>query len=167
MSATPPRLGDDLEIYCQICRLNLYGTVSALQDGAIAKVQCRTCRHFQDFRPPVAEDAKRQRLLKKAFRLAEKHVSGRGGTASSKKTAHAVDLTPEGVTRTLWEEATRDASPMKMKPYDVHRTYRNDDMIAHKALGLGVVREVFDDIIVVLFRNGIERIEHSRERDEE
>ena len=44
-----PALGDVIEIRCRFCRLNLDANVSALgPDGGIVKVQCRTCRHFQD-----------------------------------------------------------------------------------------------------------------------
>jgi len=70
------------------------------------------------------------------------------------------------VARALWEEATRDAQAWKARPYDPHRSYFPDDLIAHKAHGLGVVREAKDGFILVLFREGFQRLPHEVPPDE-
>lgn len=164
------KLGQDIEIHCRFCRLNLDGVVAALgPEGSLLKVQCRTCRHFQDFKPPADLAAKRAKLVAKAMRIAERHTAGQGGTRGStrKATPSQTDLSPEAVLRKMWEDATKDASPMKMKVYDRHRMYRIDDLVAHKAHGLGQVREVSDGEMVVLFREGFVRLEMDQPREDD
>jgi hypothetical protein len=164
------KLGQDIEIHCRYCRLNLDGVVAALgPDGGLLKVQCRTCRHFQDYKAPTDPAEKRAKLVAKAMRIAERHTAGQGGTkASAKKAAPAAaDLSPEAVLRKLWEDATKDASPLRMKVYDRHRMYKVDDLLAHKAHGLGQVREVSDGEMVVLFREGFVRLEMDQPREED
>jgi hypothetical protein len=162
-----PALGDVVEIRCRYCRLNLDANVSSLgPDGAIAKVQCRTCRHFQDFKAPVPVEEQRAKLIRKAMKLAEKHTQGAGGTHHAPATRTTGSLSAEAVARALWQEATKDANPMRSKPYDPHRSYLLDDLIAHKTLGLGVVREVSDDGLLILFRDGFQRLPHEVPREE-
>ena len=162
------KLGQDIEIHCRYCRLNLDGVVAALgPDGGLLKVQCRTCRHFQDFKAPTDPGDKRAKLVAKVMRLAERHTAGQGGTKPAKKAAAGSDLSPEAVLRKLWDDATKDASPMKMKVYDRHRMYQVDDLLAHKSHGLGQVREVTDGKMVVLFREGFVRLEMDQPREED
>jgi hypothetical protein len=163
------RLGQDIEIHCRYCRLNLDGVVAALgPDGELQKVQCRTCRHFQAYKPPADLAAARAKLVAKAMRIAERHTSGQGGTKpAARKAPVGSDLSPEAVLRQMWDDATKDSSPMKMKVYDRHRTYKVDDLVAHKAHGLGQVREVGDGEMVVLFREGFVRLEIDQPREED
>lgn len=163
----PPALGDIVEIHCRYCRLNLNGSVAALNpDGSIAKVQCRTCRDFQDFRPPIPPEETRARQLKRVMRIAQQ----RTGTAPKKGERGAPqrkEESPEAVIRALWEEATRNAQAWKARPYDPHRSYQVEDLLAHKTHGLGVVREEGEGSILVLFREGLVRLPHELPREEE
>ncbi len=164
------KLGQDIEIHCRFCRLNLDGVVAALgPEGSLLKVQCRTCRHFQDFKPPADLAAKRAKLVAKAMRIAERHTAGQGGTRGSTKkaTPSQTDLSPEAVLRKMWEDATKDAHPLKCRVYDCHRAYKVDELIAHKSRGLGQVREVADGAMVVLFREGFVRLEVERPVEED
>jgi phage FluMu protein Com len=159
-------LGDIVDIRCRFCRLNLDASVSALgPDGSIMKVQCRTCKHFQDFKAPVPVEDQRAALLKKVMKIAERHTRG-----SSDRSGPAIKttgiLSAEVVARALWEEATVDANPLKSKIYDQHRVFLVDDLITCKGKGLGVVREVDDQSILVLFREGFERLPQGQPRDE-
>jgi 8-oxo-dGTP pyrophosphatase MutT (NUDIX family) len=129
--------------------------------------------HFQDFKPPIDMEEKHRKLVAKAMKIAEKHTRGpQAAEARAKKDAAAVkaaasDLRPEAVMRRLWEEATADVSPMKMKMYDKHRSYKKDDVISHKAHGLGVV--VRDDVeftVTVLFRDQVVELDCDLPREE-
>lgn len=173
----PPalRLGSDIEIYCRYCRLNLDGVVSAFgEDGALAKVKCGTCGHFQNFKAPVAADYEHRKLVAKAMRIAEKHTRGadatRGGggkKAGVTGAAAASDLSQEAVMRRIWDEATANVTPMKMKIYDRFRSYHKDDVITHKAHGLGVVvRDDVEGSITVLFRDAVHDLECDVPRDD-
>ncbi len=160
-----PALGDVIEIRCRFCRLNLDANVSALApDGTIAKVQCRTCRHFQDYKAPVPVEDQRAALIRKAMKIAEKHTRGATERAPAPKSTGT--LSAEAVAKALWEEATKDANPLKSKIYDVHRSFAVDDLITHRQMGLGVVREADDQAILVLFREGFQRLPHDQPRDE-
>lgn len=161
-----PDLGDVIEIRCRFCRLNLDANVSALgPDGAIVKVQCRTCRHFQDFKAPKPVEDQRAALIKKVMKIAERHTQG----SSDRKTSSSAtaSLTPEAVAKALWDEATKDANPLKSKIYDKHRSFGVDDLIHHKGMGLGVVREADDVSVLVLFREGFVRLPHDQPREDE
>ena len=173
------RLGADVEVYCRYCRLNLDGVISALDsEGNIAKVKCGTCGHFQDFKPPVDMEEKHRKLVAKAMRIAERHTRGpdaaRGSSVRSGKASHGlgsnsseVALTQEAVMRRLWEEATADVSPMKARVYDKFRSYHKDDVISHKAHGLGVVvRDDVEGSMTVLFRDSVLELEHNAPRED-
>lgn len=161
-----PGLGDIVEIRCRYCRLNLDATVAAMNaDGSIAKVQCRTCRHFQDYKPPIPPEQARARQMQRVMRLAQKHTGT--GPRKAVSPSRTLDESPEAVARALWEEATRDAQAWKARPYDPHRSYLPDDLIAHKVHGLGVVREALEGAILVLFREGFQRLPHDVPQDDE
>jgi hypothetical protein len=166
-------IGNDIEIHCRFCRVNQEGQVAAVMDNEVIKVQCRSCRHFQDYKPAIPEQARRQKLLKKAMIIAGRRT---GVNVSNEAIAEEVKETPktdaeisaEALALRLWQEATKNATPMKCKVYDKTRTYRMEDLVAHKAMGLGVVREVRDedDTILILFKDGYKRLEHSRPDDD-
>ncbi len=166
------KLGSDIEIYCRYCRLNLDAVVSAFgPDGELAKVRCGTCGHFQDYKPPKDMEEAHRKMVAKAMRIAEKHTRGpQGGDAGAGRATGmpaASDMSQQAVMRRLWEEATADVSPMKMKMYDKHRSYHKDDIISHKAHGLGVVvRDDVEGTVTVLFRDQALEIECDVPRDE-
>jgi len=158
-----PHLGDELDIHCRFCHLNLNGTVSALMNGAIAKVKCRTCGNFQDYKPPMPEVDRHARLVKKAMRLADRRTSH----ASSIEPAKVASLSPEEVMRRLWDEATQDVNPLKVAVYSQHKTFKEHDILTHSKFGMGVIQEVAEDCVVVLFREGFQRLDHARPREED
>ncbi|HHW96398.1 MAG: hypothetical protein ACOX51_05700 [Myxococcota bacterium] len=166
--SSPPKLGQDIEIYCRYCKLNLDGVVAALTpDGSLQKVQCRTCKHFQDFKPPVDMEAKRAKLVAKALKIAERHTAAVLAKSQPKDTENTDQgLSPEAVLLSMWHEATKDAHPLKTKIYDQHRMYKVDDLISHKAFGLGKVQETTEDSMVVLFRHGFENLDIGVDKEE-
>ncbi len=167
-------LGDPIDIYCRYCRLNLNGVVSAIVNNRPVKVQCRTCRMFQDYRQPVNEALLRRKMLEKVLRMRERRTSASSGqptpstpppTASRPRPAQPPpheSLDQSAVARRLWDEATKDVNPLKSRVYDPHKTFTKDDLISHPVLGLGVVSATTDSDILVLFREGFKRLEHNQ-----
>lgn len=157
-------LGDDIDIYCRWCRLNTNGVVSALDDrGGLAKVQCRTCKNFLPFKPPKDPGEEKRKMMEKAIRIRDRRTSSGSGKAPKKDEADS--LSAEAVARRMWDEATRDANPLKSKIYRPTLSLENEDLVTHPKHGLGVVSEVGDDSVLVLFREGIQRLEHNQEAD--
>ena len=135
--------------------------MSALVNGAIAKVKCRTCGHFQDYKPPKPVADRRARLVKKAMRLAEQRT-GSAPQVGDDASRRAPDLSPAQVLRRMWDEATQDVHPLKVAVYSPNKTFKERDIMTHSKFGMGVVQEVVDGEVVVLFREGFERLEHGR-----
>jgi len=46
--------------------------------------------------------------------------------------------------------------------YSPNKTFKERDIMTHSKFGMGVVQEVVDGEVVVLFREGFERLEHGR-----
>ena len=70
MTDRPLRLGDVIDDYCPRCRLLLNHDVASIDQGAAAKVTCRTCHNTHDFRNAqvptkrkTKQDQERQNLI--------------------------------------------------------------------------------------------------------
>ena len=107
----------------------------------------------------------RAALIRKVMKIAERHTQGTSNRSTPAATTTG-SLSAEAVAKALWDEATKDANPLKSKIYDPHRAFGVDDLIHHKGRGLGVVREADDVSILVLFREGFVRLPHDEPRDE-
>jgi hypothetical protein len=66
------KIGDVIEISCTQCRLNLDGTVAAMVDDEVVQVTCRTCGNTQKFAPPMDEEDRRKRVMKRVVGGREK-----------------------------------------------------------------------------------------------
>jgi len=169
-------LGDIVEAYCPACRLNLDASVAALlSDGSIAKVQCRTCGNFHEFRPPVSEEERRERGLQRAMNMRRKRTYvpdatiKRGGKVviqmgnrppqvpASKAAEAATAVAPSAAARSEWEKLTTGVSSTQASLYREQRKYRAGDFLIHKKYGFGYVKEVREvdggEWAVVVFRD--------------
>jgi hypothetical protein len=141
-------IGEIVEMYCSTCRLNLDGSVTALDSGnRVVQVTCRTCDNVQKFRPPMPDEEKRQRLLKKAFAIRDRRQAASVQLQAEIRKAHS---TNDVMAR--WREATEDAGP-RAPIYRDTEVYEVGDQLIHNQHGLGVVQEIIhDNAILVLFR---------------
>jgi hypothetical protein len=175
-------LGDILEAYCPACRLNLDASVAALHaDGAVAKVQCRTCGNFHEFKAPVPDDVRRERGVQRAMNMRRKRTYvpdatiKRGGKVvvqmgnrppdSLKSTvAPAATVSPEA--RSEWEKVTAGVGSTQASLYREQRKYRAGDYLIHKKHGFGYVKEVREidgaEWAVVIFRDLTETLPTGR-----
>ena len=155
-------LGDEIDIYCIYCKLNLNGIVSAVVEGEVKKVRCKTCGHFQDYRPPKDMQKAKERALKRILKARAK----KSGQKQVKTEQREENLSQAKVLRDMWEKETEDANFRNTKVYDPYRTYEVGDFVAHKHFGLGKVMEINDGVMRVLFRDSIQQLEFGKERDE-
>jgi hypothetical protein len=156
------QLGDFIDIYCRFCKTNVTGVVSAIVNGQVVKVQCRSCKNFQDYKMPIDLQEKKVKALKRVLKKREAKSEGERPTPQTK----AEDLSQEAMIRRLWEEAIKDTNPLKTPIYSPYKAYSKDDIITHPDYGLGVVGEVGTDFFFALFRDGYKRLEHNKQKDE-
>ena len=164
MSATGKSIGDIVEVYCTRCRLNLDASVSALIDGAVVKVTCRTCGNEVKYREPVDLVARKKQQLD---RLLARRARQRAGHLAP-KAAPAADagLAPAAQLRKLWDDLTDKVDARRARVYDPTATYSVEQALLHKKFGMGIVHSVDGDgMLRVLFRDGFEELESGREPD--
>jgi hypothetical protein len=155
-------IGEIIEMYCSTCRLNLDGSVTAVDNGSrVVQVTCRTCDNVQKFRPPMADEVKRQKLLKKAFAIRDRRQAASVELQAELRTAHS---TSDVMAR--WRAATEGAGP-RTPIYRETEVYEVGDQLIHNTHGLGVVQEVIHETaILVLFRESEVPIEMGKGREE-
>ena len=119
--------GGEVESYCTKCRLTLDHIIVAMVDGTIVKVKCKTCGSTHRY---------------KGMPMARSTSSARAGRVS--KSAVPVE--------TVWENAVEQAKGEEL-PYDMAKSYRTGDLIAHNVFGRGVIQKTSFNKCSVLFRD--------------
>jgi hypothetical protein len=154
-------IGEIIEMHCGTCRLNLDGTVTAVDSGnRVVQVTCRTCDNVQKFRPPMPDEVKRQKLLKKAFAIRDRRQAASVELQAELRTAHS---TSDIMAR--WREATQGAGP-RAPIYRETDVYEVGDQLIHNTHGLGVVQEILHDhAALVLFREAEVPVEMGKVND--
>ena len=160
-------LGDEIEIYCPSCRLNLDGNVAAVYEGEIKQAQCRTCGNFVKYRPPADMQKKRERQIKELMRIQAKKKGRKDPDAEEEiDGAEEGADTSESITLERWKKLTDDVDSRYARPYDRHRTYSEGVILLHKAHGMGHIESVSETQMIVLFKEGLVKLPHSEMRDE-
>jgi len=141
-------IGEIVEVYCGTCRLNLDASATALDSGGrVVQVTCRTCGNVQKFRPPMPDEEKRERLLRKVFAIRDKRGQQ---TAENQSEMRKVHSTSDIMAR--WRKAAKDADA-RAPIYRDTEVYEVGDAFIHNRHGLGVVQEILNEnAAMVLFR---------------
>lgn len=157
MALTGKDIGDIVDNYCLRCRINLDASVSALIEGQVVKVTCRTCHNEVKYRPPVDERVKKQKALERLMRMRNKKMAG----------LEDKDIKGPSSLRQLWDEMTDKVDVRYSKLYAQTDTYEPEDPIRHKRHGLGIVHNIdADGTIHVLFRNGFVELPSGQDPEE-
>lgn len=123
--------------YCTKCKLNLNHRITLMGDKLPKKILCLTCNSERQYR-------------------VDKPKTGATRRVAGVKAAPKVDLESE------WRAklANKDKTP---KPYpDPSPSYRDDDLIYHKAFGLGlVVNLIPPDKMRIYFDDGLKILKQS------
>jgi hypothetical protein len=183
-----PELGDVIEAYCPVCRINLDASVAAVVAGRVEKAQCRTCGNFHPYKPPIDESDRRKAGIKRALNMRKKRMQhvpettikrgGRvvtttarpvGSSSMSKPPVSAVN--PDGenkpakknvAAQSEWERLTDGVSSTQATIYRESRRYCVGDYLIHKGMGLGYVQDLQEvdgeKWAVVIFREKNETI---------
>jgi hypothetical protein len=128
--------GDIIEARCTRCRAVTNHTIIAMVGEQPARVRCNTCDGDHNYRPP-------QKTV-----TAKKSTSARRPESPKGKSK----LTKE---QEQWQAATAEVEPGLAVPYDMERSFRMDDIVAHPVFGLGVVTAVVKpNKVEILFTGG-------------
>jgi len=139
------KIGDIVEAYCSRCKLNLDTSVSALANGTVIKVTCRTCNNELKYRAPVDVAAQQQKALKRLMRQREKKFEAPPPSAPTSNTS----------LREVWDEMTSKVDPRFARVYDSEKEYDLEEALLHKQHGMGVIHDIHGDgTLNVLFRKG-------------
>lgn len=142
------KVGDIIDIYCGSCRLNLDGNVAAVQDGSVVQVVCRTCGNTQKYNPPVSDEHRKERLIKRILSGKDK----KRGSASRAADIARIQTTATDVT-SRWRKATDGVKSSEASIYRGSKTYEEGDVIIHSQHGLGIVSSILhENAMLVLFR---------------
>jgi DNA-directed RNA polymerase subunit M/transcription elongation factor TFIIS len=131
-------VGKEVISHCSKCKLNLAHTIVSMKDtSTIAKVECRTCKTTHAFKDPATKSKK---------------VKKKTGRKSQRKMVSVGEL---------WVEEMAKVSG-KPTPYSVRSSFEKGDLIDHKKFGPGIVQELIDDKIEVLFQHDIKLLVHGK-----
>lgn len=129
--------GKEVLSYCGKCKLPLGHTIVSMKDPqTIGKVQCNTCQATHMYKDPATKSKKVKST----------------GTRKKKKTISVNDL---------WMEEMGKAGGKSVK-YTIKETFEVGDILDHKKFGPGIVQNLIDDKIEVLFQHEIKLLVHGK-----
>ncbi len=130
--------GKEVLSYCGKCKLPLGHTIVSMKDATtIGKVECNTCHAIHMYKDPATK---------------AKKVRNTSTRRSAKKTVSAGQL---------WMEQMGSASG-KAKTYSIREVFIVGDIIDHKKFGPGIVQNLIDDKIEVLFQHEMKLLVHGK-----
>jgi len=124
-----PAAGEHAVCYCTRCKMDLGHTIVAMIGDKIVRVKCRTCGSEHNYRDRTKKSA----------------TVKRGGSTVKR-------ATPVKSVERRWEEAIAKAKGPDL-PYDMSGTYKKGDVVLHMTFGSGVVLEVFEKKIAIIFED--------------
>jgi DNA-directed RNA polymerase subunit M/transcription elongation factor TFIIS len=134
-------VGKDVLSFCTKCKLNLGHTIVAMKDAkSIAKVKCNTCGTQQSFKDPSTSSNKQSKTRTKK---------------TSSKPSKVISVAD------LWMEKMSNTKK-KSTPYAMDGKFVVGDIIDHSKFGPGIVENVVDDKIEVIFRHEIKTLVHMK-----
>ena len=132
--------GKEVLSYCGKCKLPLGHTIVSMKDPAtIGKVKCNTCQAQHMYKDPATKAKKVKSTAKRSKKASKKTVS----------------------VGQLWMEEMGKASG-KAKAYSIREKFIAGDIIDHKKFGPGIVQELIDDKIEVLFQHELKLLVHGK-----
>jgi hypothetical protein len=132
MTETEFVVGKDVLGFCSKCELPLAHTIVSLKKtGAPHRVECNTCKGVHVFKDP--------NKVKKATR----------------KRTRKVEVPIEQV----WMEQMSNTK-QKSQPYSIRGKFQREDVLDHKTFGPGIVQQIIDTKIEVLFRDAMKVLIH-------
>lgn len=140
MTSPALTVGDPVDSMCTKCKQMRRHTVIALQDGQPARVQCRICEGFHNYRAPRKAAPPRER-------------AARAAPATRVSQPRPPKLSGE------YEKAVGALDPALSVPYRMDSRYASGDILHHPTFGLGLVHKAIPpDKVEVWFPGGPKRL---------
>ena len=131
--------GKEVLSYCGKCKLPLGHTIVAMKDThTIGKVKCNTCQAVHMYKDP-----------------ATKSKRAKSSSTTTRKRKKAISVND------LWIEEMGKAAGKSVK-YTIRETFEVGDILDHKSFGPGIVQNLVDDKIEVLFQHEIKLLVHGK-----
>ncbi len=132
--------GKEVLSYCGKCKLPLAHLIVSMKDpSTIGKTTCKTCNATHAYKDPATKTKK----------------------VKSKKTASGRTRKKSISVGELWIEQMNKASG-KAREYGIREVFTLGEIIDHKKFGPGIVQEIIEDKIEVLFQHELKLLVHSK-----
>jgi hypothetical protein len=144
----PYTAGQEIDAFCTRCKVDNVHVIVAVWEGAVKKVQCKSCNHEHLYRRPRAG---REKAAAAARAARPSRAPGRR--------SHA----PEPSPAERWKEALSGRDPAAAKPYSMKGSFAAGDLIRHTSFGQGLVAKLVPpDKMEVMFEEGTKVLVHRR-----
>ena len=141
----PYTAGQEIDAFCTRCKRDNVHVIVAVWEGAVKKVQCKSCNHEHLYRRPRAGRPE--------------PPAPPPTTRAPGRPAHA----PEPSPAERWKEALSGRDPNAAKPYSMKGTFAAGDLIRHTSFGQGLVAKLVPpDKMEVMFEEGTKVLIHRR-----
>lgn len=128
--------GKEVLSYCGKCKLALAHIIVSMKDAStFGKVQCKTCNATHAYKDPATKTKK---------------VKSKKATGTKRKSISVGELWTEELAKSNGEA----------KKYGIREVFVVGDLIDHKKFGPGIVQELIDGKIEVLFQHEIKTLVH-------
>jgi len=129
------KVGGEVDVDCNKCKLTLAHTILALVDGVPAKVKCNTCGNEH------------------AYRVKRKARTGRRTRASRPSGPAEAEAT--------WQRLLSSVGAGPKRRYNMYEEFDKEEVVDHPAFGPGVVTDLIGSTkIEVTFRTGPKILVH-------
>lgn len=135
-----PKLGGDIDAYCNKCKMELNHRITAMVEGKVVKVACNTCKTEHAYRAKAPKTAAKKRTTRTRSKLSQAEVA------------------EAEFNRLLGKRDTA-----KAKAYALTSIFDEGDLIKHHTFGIGIVTTVkADNKIVTMFKDKLRILVHRR-----
>lgn len=159
-TATTKKLktGGECDAYCTKCKLDLTHRIIAMVEGAVKKVECKTCGSHHLYRRPKSErDAATARM---EARAEARKANAEPKTVGERQKA-AAKLEREQTS--AWEHAIAGQPSSAFKAFRITYTFGQGELVHHTKFGDGVVVRVIDrGKVEILFKDGPRTMAHGQ-----
>jgi len=139
-----PPVAKSFFAFCKKCDADRYHVVLAHTTSKTAKIKCEVCGSQKSYSLPKSGGSATGKA---------KVTRARAGSESARKSSHNAE----------YEAMIQAQGASKEIPYNIKGKFQLNQKINHPKFGLGVVRNVHQDKVEVVFSDEVRNLVHNRE----